>query len=93
MKVGEYDRGTFKKLNSRIIPKTKFFIPDRYPYEHLMYRMDHASFLHHKNCFSFVTSLGGKYYHTPKDEIQTIDFEFLLKTTQNIAAACIEYIH
>jgi len=88
MVIGNNMFSIVNKLN-RHNPIEKFFIPDRYPKEQLLIRSDHYSFQDYKTSFSIMcTSPDDKYYHSEKDEIQTIDFEFLLYTTLRIADAC-----
>jgi Zn-dependent M28 family amino/carboxypeptidase len=78
-----------KKLNDQAYSRKRFFISDQFPLENFFARSDQYSFKNVKNRLFFTTSSADdKYYHTVDDEIETIDFEFLLLTTKNIAAAC-----
>jgi Peptidase family M28 len=89
MVIAQNVKPILKKLNSKIYPDKNFFIADRFPDENLFKRTDHYSFRKVKNCFSLsTTSPKDEYYHTVKDEINTIDFDFLLSTTRKIALAC-----
>lgn len=89
MVIGDNAHNIISKLNEQLKRGESFFIPDQYPKEQLMSRMDHYSFSGYKNCFSIVcSSPTDKYYHTVKDEISTIDFDFLLSATRNIAKSC-----
>lgn len=78
-----------KKLNDQIIPQKRFFIGDMFPIESFFTRSDHYSFKKVKNRIFFTTGASDdKYYHTVDDEFNTIDFEFLLLNTKNIALGC-----
>ncbi len=78
-----------KKLNDQVIPQKRFFMGDMFPFESFFTRSDHYSFKKVKNRIFFTTSAStDTYYHTVDDEFNTIDFDFLLTTTKNIATAC-----
>lgn len=89
-------RDKFKKpLNKQLMTmdssiRENFFTGDPYPEEKLGSRSDHYPFALKKiNAFSISSSAGDDiYYHTNKDEYDTIDFDFLLSATKNIALAC-----
>ncbi|MBC7890319.1 MAG: M20/M25/M40 family metallo-hydrolase [Ferruginibacter sp.] len=67
-----------------------FFKNDPYPDENLSSRSDHYPFARKiKNAFTIMgSSPADIHYHSVDDEYETIDFEFLLKATKNIALAC-----
>lgn len=89
MVVAEQPKPIIKKLNEQLNNQKAFFINDYYPEENMFSRSDHYSFNKVKNKVFFTTSSPyDQYYHTLKDEINTIDFDFLLLTTKNIATAC-----
>jgi Zn-dependent M28 family amino/carboxypeptidase len=89
MVVAEQPKPIIKKLNGQIYPQNGFFIGDHFPEEQMFTRSDHYSFTKVKNKIFLTTSSPyDKYYHTLKDEVDTIDFDFLLLTTKNIAIAC-----
>jgi Zn-dependent M28 family amino/carboxypeptidase len=55
----------------------------------LFTRSDHYSFRDVKTKVFFTASAPkDPYYHTLKDELGTIDFDFLLTATKNIGTAC-----
>lgn len=86
MVVAEKPRSIIKKLNAQLYPKNAFFIDDMYPMENLFTRSDHYSFMAvKKRIFFTATSPSDIYYHSVKDEVSTIDFDFLLTITKNIA--------
>ncbi|MCW3094130.1 MAG: peptidase, partial [Ferruginibacter sp.] len=70
-----------------------FFINDPYPDEDLSRRSDHYPFaVKIKNAFTIMgSSPADIYYHSVNDEYQTIDFDFLLKSTRLIAVACEQF--
>ena len=70
--------------------KVKFFIDDDKPEDKLYYRSDHYSFDGKvKNTFTLMTtSIWNEFYHSAKDEYETIDFNFLLSAIKKIAMAC-----
>jgi len=73
------------------LPGTKkFFQTDPYPDENLAYRSDHYPFSRKiKNAFTIMgTSPADEYYHSADDEYETIDIDFLLRASKNIALAC-----
>ncbi len=89
MVVAEQPKPIIKTLNDQIRPQKSFFTGDHYPEENMFSRSDHYSFTKVKNrVFLTASSPYDKYYHTLKDEVDTIDFDFLLLTTKNIAKAC-----
>ena len=88
MVIAENPNPIIKKLNAEINSK-RFFINDRFPEESFFTRSDHYSFDKVKNRIFFsASSPRDEYYHTLKDEYKTIDFNFLLTTTRNVATAC-----
>lgn len=76
------------------VSQKDFFIKDNYPWESLFTRSDHYSFYGKvNNILSFMaTSPIDEYYHSTKDEYATIDFDFLLLATKQIAIACRSFI-
>ena len=68
----------------------KFFENDPYTGQELDRRSDHYPFARKiKNAFTIMgSSPEDMYYHSVDDEYETIDFEFLVKATRNIAMAC-----
>lgn len=82
----------YLKKNQLITGKS-FFITDPYPNEKLSYRSDHYPFAKKlKNAFTIMgSSPQDMFYHTVEDEYETIDFDFLLKATKNIALACEQF--
>lgn len=76
------------------VGQKNFFIKDNYPWESLFTRSDHYSFYGKvNNILSFMaTSPMDEYYHSTKDEYATIDFDFLLLVTKQIAIACRSFI-
>ena len=89
MVIAENPKPVIKNLNAEIGSKKSFFVSDRYPEEFLFTRSDHFSFDKVKNRIFFTASSSrDEYYHTLKDEYKTIDFDFLLTTTRNVATAC-----
>ena len=88
MVIAEKSKALIKKLNAQVTPK-KFFISDQFPMESLFTRSDHYSFTQvDKRIFFTSGAPRDGYYHTLKDEIFTIDFDFLLEATKNIADGC-----
>jgi Zn-dependent M28 family amino/carboxypeptidase len=73
--------------------RKSFFVTDPYPEEKLTVRSDHYSFANKvKNAFTIMgSSPEDIYYHSVDDEYETIDFDFLLKATKNIALACEQF--
>ena len=89
MIIAQNPKPIIKKLNSQLKDEKHFFINDMFPNENLFARSDQYSFRIVKNCFGITaTSPEDEFYHTVKDEIDTIDFDFLLSNTKKIAAAC-----
>ena len=81
-------------LNKYQLPGVKnFFINDPYPDDNLARRSDHFPFAGKiKNAFTIMgSSPADMYYHSVDDEYETIDFDFLLKATRNIALACEQF--
>jgi Zn-dependent M28 family amino/carboxypeptidase len=70
-----------------------FFENDPYPDENLSHRSDHYPFARKiKNAFTIMgSSPEDTYYHSVDDEYETINFDFLLKATKNIALACEQF--
>ncbi|MEP6674736.1 MAG: M28 family peptidase [Ferruginibacter sp.] len=86
------DVKTVKKLNHYLQEtggKKNFFVRNEY-FSDLFSRSDQYSFAGKvKNCIMFSATSDQSYlYHTVKDQVETIDFDFLLNTTKNIALAC-----
>lgn len=89
MVIANEPKPLVKQLNAEINSRKDFFITDQYPEEGLFYRSDHYSFQKVKNRIFFTASSPrDMYYHTIHDELKTIDFDFLLTTTKNMANAC-----
>lgn len=89
MVIAENAKPLIKNLNAEIGLKKGFFIADNYPEEFLFTRSDHYSFDKVANRIFFTASSPkDPYYHTLKDELKTIDFDFLFITTKSIATAC-----
>lgn len=89
MVIAEKARPVIRKLNAEINSKKAFFIGDSYPGLSLFTRSDHYSFDKVSTRIFFTTSSpSDQYYHTLKDGLETIDFDFLFTTTKNIAKAC-----
>jgi Zn-dependent M28 family amino/carboxypeptidase len=67
----------------------RFFGSDPYFDENLGQRSDHYPFTRKiKNAFTVMASSpADEFYHTVDDEYNTIDFQFVLKATRNIALA------
>ena len=93
--VSDNNYATVRQLNKSLQKqstenKIKFFIKDNHPEDRLYFRSDHYSFDGKvKNIFTLMTtSTWDQYYHSVKDEYETIDFDFLLSTTKKIAMAC-----
>ena len=94
MVIGADADKKIRLLNSSLLPGTAFFIRDQFPLQHLDERMDHASFSFCKNAFSITAATDkDEFYHSPDDEISTIDFDFLTQTAKNIAVACGVFIN
>ncbi|MEO5890714.1 MAG: M28 family peptidase [Ferruginibacter sp.] len=70
-----------------------FFENDPYPDQDLSRRSDHYPFARKiKNAFTIMASSPEDiYYHSVDDEFETIDFDFLLRATKNIAMACEQF--
>jgi Zn-dependent M28 family amino/carboxypeptidase len=93
MVITRSPRTVIKKLNAELYPQQGFFIPDMFPAQNLFTRSDQYSFKEVENNLFFTTSSPlDNYYHTLDDEFSTIDFDFLLLTTKNIATACRSFI-
>jgi Zn-dependent M28 family amino/carboxypeptidase len=89
MVIAEKARPVIRRLNAEINSKKAFFIGDSYPGQSLFTRSDHYSFDKVSTRIFFTTSSpSDQYYHTLKDELETIDFDFLLTTTKYIGTAC-----
>ncbi len=89
MVIGADADNKIRLLNSNLGLGTDFFIRDQFPFQHLNERMDHSSFSFCKNAFSITAATDNdEFYHSPHDEINTLDFDFLTVTTKNIAIAC-----
>lgn len=89
MVIAQDSKPIIKSLNAQIISKKSFFVNDKYPEQMLFSRSDHYSFDEVKTRIFFTASSAtDQYYHTLDDELKTIDFDFLLTATKNIATAC-----
>lgn len=89
MVIGADANKIIRLLNSNLLPGAHFFVRDQFPLQHLNERMDHSSFSFCKNAFSITAATDNdEFYHSPHDEINTLDFGFLTQTTKNIAIAC-----
>ncbi len=88
MVIAEKPKALIKKLNAQVSQKG-FFISDQFPMESFFTRSDHYSFTQVENRIFFTSGAPSDgYYHTLKDEVSTIDFDFLLDATKNIAHGC-----
>ena len=93
MVIAKDAKPILKKLNSQLLIEKNFFIADRFPNENLFARSDQYSFRKVKTCFGIIaTPPQDEFYHTVHDEIDTIDFDFLLSSTKKIALACEAFI-
>jgi Zn-dependent M28 family amino/carboxypeptidase len=89
MVIAEEPKPIIKKMNAQIFPQKSFFTNDMFPLANLFKRSDHYSFDKVENkIFLTASSPFDEYYHTLKDEFNTIDFEFLLLAAKNIALGC-----
>lgn len=80
-------------LNNKLNQPQDFFVTNLYTnYDIPDYGELQPGLRYYKNTFSLVCSPPkDPYHHTAKDEIQTLDFEFMLTATRNIARACEAY--
>ncbi|MEO6254623.1 MAG: M28 family peptidase [Ferruginibacter sp.] len=89
MVIAKRSKPIIKKLNAEIYPQKGFFIADMFPAQNLFTRSDQYSFNQVENNFFLTTSSAlDDYYHTLKDEFNTIDFDFLLLVAKNAALGC-----
>ncbi|MEO6539776.1 MAG: M28 family peptidase [Ferruginibacter sp.] len=89
MVIAKGAKPAIKKLNAEIYPQKEFFITDMFPAQNLFTRSDQYSFNEVENKYFFTTSSAlDNYYHTLKDEFNTIDFDFLLLVAKNAALGC-----
>lgn len=89
MVISEESKPIITALNNSSIGENNYFIADQFPSENLLKRTDQASFSDCKKAFTLICSApDDKYYHSPNDTIETIDFPFLTKAVINIAEAC-----
>ena len=94
MVIAQKPNPVIKKLNAQLYPKNGFFMPDMFVGENLFARSDQYSFKKVANAIFFTASSPtDKYYHTTADEIKTIDLDFLLLATKNIAFSCSIFIN
>ena len=87
--VTGYDRSDLAGLMQQNVAGTGFtFHPDPYPDQHLFYRSDNASLAAEgvpAHSFSTVQIDQDKYYHTVKDEVETLDVENIVASIRAIA--------
>jgi len=89
MVVAEKPNPIIKELNAELNSGEDFFIQDMFPLEYMFKRSDHYSFTEvKKRVFFTATAPTDRFYHTLGDEVGTIDFDFLLTVTKNIAHCC-----
>ncbi|MBB2150064.1 M20/M25/M40 family metallo-hydrolase [Pedobacter gandavensis] len=84
-----YDKSDFGKILQKNLEGTEFtFHPDPYPQQNLFYRSDNATLAAlgvpaHTISTDQIDS--DKYYHTVKDEFETLDVDNILSTIKGIA--------
>lgn len=87
--VTGYDRSDLADLMQKNVAGTGFsFHPDPYPSQNLFYRSDNASLAAvgvPAHTFSTVQIDQDAYYHTVKDEVQTLDVENIVSSIKAIA--------
>lgn len=87
--VTGYDRSDLAALMQKNVEDTGFsFHPDPYPAQNLFYRSDNASLAEAgvpAHSFSTVQIDQDQYYHTVKDEVQTLDVENIVSSIKAIA--------
>lgn len=89
MVITDRNDGIIQRLNNELKNKKRFFTDDLFPLSQLFYRSDHYAFTQVKNRIFFTSGSDfDLYYHSLKDEYKTIDFDFLLGATHNIATSC-----
>ncbi|MEP7143958.1 MAG: M20/M25/M40 family metallo-hydrolase [Ferruginibacter sp.] len=97
--IVSFNNNTMRNILNRYLKKYQdtrqksFFKNDPYPDEDLSHRSDHYPFARKiKNAFTIMgSSPEDIYYHSVDDEYETIDFDFLLRATKNIALACEQF--
>jgi aminopeptidase YwaD len=89
-----------KQLNNnlaKVLNKKKetFFVPDSFSELRLSTRNDAASFVNvSKNAFCLIaTNDKDPYYHTSRDEANTLDYNFFTLAIKNIALACKAFLY
>ena len=89
MYVTGYDRSNLATLMQQNLTNTGFtFHPDPYPAQNLFYRSDNASLAAAgvpAHSFSTVQIEKDSYYHTVKDEIETLDIDNIVSSIKAIA--------
>ncbi len=91
--------GFVKKLNQHLrqmdpTVKNKYFQTDGFPSENYFSRGDNYSFAIKGVPANTIMATSGldKYYHTPFDEWQTLDYEAMAKIVHAIALSCTPFI-
>jgi hypothetical protein len=91
-----FDKSDFGKILQKNLEGTEFtFHPDPYPQQNLFYRSDNATLAAlgvpaHTISTDQIDS--DKFYHTVKDEYETLDSENILSTIKGIAKSAISII-
>jgi len=87
--VTGYDQSDLAKIMQRNVENTDFtFHPDPYPTQNLFYRSDNASLAAvgvPAHTFATVQIDQDRYYHTVKDEVETLAIENIVSSIQAIA--------
>jgi len=87
--VTGYDQSDLAKIMQQNVENTDFtFHPDPYPTQNLFYRSDNASLAAvgvPAHTFSTVQIDQDRYYHTVKDEVETLSTENIVSSIQAIA--------
>src|SRR5690606_22892910 len=87
--VTGYDQSNLAKIMQRNVENTDFaFHPDPYPTQNLFYRSDNASLAAlgvPAHTFDTVQIDQDRYYHTVKDEVETLAIENIVSSIRAIA--------
>src|SRR5690606_31014794 len=87
--VTGYDQSNLAKIMQQNVENTDFtFHPDPYPAQNLFYRSDNASLAAlgvPAHTFATVQIDQDRYYHTVKDEVETLDINNIVSSIQAIA--------